>query len=1045
MTGTGPHTNPETATPSNPVQLVSIIEFGLSRLAGNNGHHEFEHLCRWIAKRRLVSNVLPATGPVSSGGDQGRDFETFHTYLARELPFSIGFLAHATTDAVAFACTIQKDNLRRKFERDIDAICTQGTPVDRIYILTTANVPVRLRHELQDWAQAQHSVALDVLDGKMLAEFLAEPELYWLAEQYLDLPPELTPPRAPTDRTSELPAGYIELREYWQEPDRQPVNLGDLFDLADGLRYAIRPGPARSDLPGWLRLTTRLAEQSPDREVRLYATYELVAARSRGAADLRPAEALIRTFIDEIVHSNNPTLLFDASVLIQFCSAAATMGQTDIPLSETAGWVPRLRRHVDDLLNQEWGPNARAGLLEAAAHLSLHLDYTGVEPHGTATLDELDQHYEALIDSIESGTLRSHLDTTEPTPIVDLDAAMGHLLTLVELLPDAPAYPIGTLAMTIDVLTPQMQDHRLYQRVCDRLDEAVARRDGDAAVAERCRQRAQSFESAGRPLDALREYHKAKVKWFHGDTFQDALDTIVHIIDLYSELGMYLVAKKYALGLAALAYDGAAPSDSDLTPLGMFAAAKMDHLAGAWIASAKLATMAGRAHMALAPDSGNLERHTIVTEAIKFQGFTTVIAEQTRPAFLPLVHSILRGSIFDEFTHPRAISTSANAQTEVEWTDWLSETAGAPFSDVGPQRDIVFHALGVKWALHARNDHDTVLVLEDFAATLQIVLVELAALDPVLLAQDIDIEIRSYQRDQPPAQTYLTRRYNGQRQWLLQLPTTTGPDDATESAVPKANLSHAFQVIAELSLFDQNGFSQLIDQAAENGLLSNLEIGRPYRHMATLFGLEPVTPQLTSPVHRSLTNPERPNPRASAPQMQPRTGPGPGYSLEKARTILTERYEILPISIRHTIPHLLSGPEVRELFQQLRDEGWKDWHLLNVVVNMTVNHRLTLRHGPLTMDDAPRLTHAFHAEAMREEHANDPRISPDAITPETMDMGIRLVAVSSLHRWGLTMHHNTDETGSIMDILASRYGFWNDDVPHRDPFGGQLHPSRNSA
>jgi hypothetical protein len=70
---------------------------------------------------------VPATGPVSAGGDQGRDFETFRTYLSEELPFAVGLVGLASQDVLAFACTLQRDNLRAKFERDIEAICTQGT------------------------------------------------------------------------------------------------------------------------------------------------------------------------------------------------------------------------------------------------------------------------------------------------------------------------------------------------------------------------------------------------------------------------------------------------------------------------------------------------------------------------------------------------------------------------------------------------------------------------------------------------------------------------------------------------------------------------------------------------------------------------------------------------------------------------------------------------------------------------------------------------------------------------------------------------------
>jgi hypothetical protein len=1022
---------------ANPVQTAQMIRLALGSVAADNEHHSFEHLCRQVAKRRIASNVVPATGPVSAGGDQGRDFETFRTYLAGELPFAIGFLTLASSDVVVFACTIQRDGPRAKFEGDIRSICTQGTQVDRIFIFATENVPTRLRHDLQEWAAQQYEVALEIIDGSALAEWLAEPELYWIAQEYLHLPAELAPQADQPEHDAQLPPWYVELRAYWQEPGRQPVNLGDLFDLRHGLRHAIPPGPARADLPGWLSLMTRLAEQSPDPEVRLHAVYEIAAARIRGTADLHPAEPLIRQFINEVQQSDDPGLLFDASVLVQFCATAACLGYTDIPMPETMGWTPLLRCHVDQLLEREWGPNTRAGLLQAAAHLALHVDFTGAEDGGgSATLDDMDQLYGSLMEAIEHGTLQTHLETA---PVVDLDAGMQHLASLVELLPDAPAYPIDTFGTIIDLLAPTLRDHPLYRQVCDGLDKAVVRQEGDAVAGDRCRQRAEALEQAGRPLDALREFHQAKINWFHGDTLYGALRAMACITDLYSALGLYLAAKKYALAMAALAR--ADPADHELIPMALFSAANMDHLAGAWVASAELATIAGQAHLRWAPDAGNLERHAYVKEAMEYQAFTAVIAEQTRPEFLPAIHDILRGGLFDGFTHPRAASPDTVARTEQEWTDWLSNKAGAPFSDAGPARAIAFHALGVRWTAHGRNEQDTVLALEDFTSTLQILLAEFASLDPALIPQDVDIEIRVHQPGHPPAKPYLTRVDDGRRLWLLFLPSgdpagahakAPGPEEQEPSDV----LHLAFQVLLGNSLLDQQGFSDLMDQAARNGLFSNLEIGRPYRELA-LFRTRALPP-LAGPQYRPLANAQHPNPRAGAPQMQPRTGPGPGYTTERANEILAERYRILPISIKHTIPSLLSDPGATDVFRELHRAGWKDWHLLNVVANLTINHRLALRYGAITADRARQMADAFRAEALRAEEPGDPRIPSAQITPDAMEQGIRLVAMSSLHRWGLALHHGTTDSDAIMQLLAERYGFWDDDEPHPDPFNGQL-------
>lgn len=478
------------------------------------------------------------------------------------------------------------------------------------------------------------------------------------------------------------------------------------------------------------------------------------------------------------------------------------------------------------------------------------------------------------------------------------------------------------------------------------------------------------------------------------------------------------------------------PADHELIPMALFSAANMDHLAGAWAASAELATIASRAHLRWAPDAGNLERHAYVQEAMQYQGFTTVIAKQTRPEFLPAIYDILKGSLFEGFTQPRAASPGNVARTEQEWTDWLPDKAGAPFSDAGPVRTIAFHALGVRWTVHGRNEQDTVLALEDFTSTLQILLAEFAALDPVLISQDVDIEVRVHQPGHPPADTYLTRTDGGRRRWLLFLPPGEDPADAEPPGPgeqqPRKVLHLAFQVLLGNSLLDQERFSDLMEQAARNGLFSHLEIGRPYRELA-LFKIKPVPP-LAGPAYRPLANAQHPNPRAAAPQMQPRTGPGPGYSAELANEILAERYDTLPVSIGHTLPSLLSDPAAAGTFRELRSSGWKDWHLLSVVANLTISHRLTLRHGVITADRVRQMADTFYTEALRAEEPGDPQLASAQITMGTMEQGIQLVAVASLHRWGLALHHGTTDPEAIVQLLAGRYRFWDDDVPHPDFF-----------
>jgi hypothetical protein len=114
-------------------------------------------------QHRIVSNLLPATGPVSVAGDQGRDAESHWT----DLPATTSWFAVlASTDSVVLACTIHKRDVAGKIRRDLSTITAAGTQVNRVIYFTVTAVPIALRHELQMDARATHGIELDIWDAQ---------------------------------------------------------------------------------------------------------------------------------------------------------------------------------------------------------------------------------------------------------------------------------------------------------------------------------------------------------------------------------------------------------------------------------------------------------------------------------------------------------------------------------------------------------------------------------------------------------------------------------------------------------------------------------------------------------------------------------------------------------------------------------------------------------------------------------------------------------------------------------------------------------------
>ncbi|MEV4418225.1 NACHT domain-containing protein [Catellatospora sp. NPDC049609] len=176
---------------SSPASTATVIKFAISDLGSKNGHHAFEQLCTHLARARIASNVLPATGPVSAGGDQGRDFETFAVSSERRSAPP----AAASPDRIVFACTIQRRGVARKIRADVDKICRSGERPDQVVIFVGSDIEVAVRHKLQAWARTEHAVALEIFDAEAITALLCENDLFWIAEEFLHVPVQLGPRR----------------------------------------------------------------------------------------------------------------------------------------------------------------------------------------------------------------------------------------------------------------------------------------------------------------------------------------------------------------------------------------------------------------------------------------------------------------------------------------------------------------------------------------------------------------------------------------------------------------------------------------------------------------------------------------------------------------------------------------------------------------------------------------------------------------------------------------------------------------------------------
>ena len=1011
---------------ASPIEVEAQIRFALSQLPVQNAHYEFEHICRHITQQFICSNVLPATGPVSAGGDQGRDYETFRTYLREELGPHGAFLGLVSEGTIAFVCTIQADNLPGKLTEDIEKVCAFGNPVHEIRAFTLAPVPVGSRHRLVAETQESYGVHLELHDAESIVNLLARPEGFWIAERFLSIPSNIRPEAAVTE--GDLSEEYTKRRRTWRDKGSGNPTLGDLIDLKAGLRYAVSHQEARKDLPFWLGLVREfLANPECPASVRQRARYELVVATFLGTRNLRPVDDVLRAYLGESMSENVPARLQDASALLLYANTAVQWGITSLTPAELRDWNKLLTTRVQDLVAdvQPDTPHRRASLLYAIGHLGLHpalweSDFPALS--GEACGHE---HEDQAVE------LPDVADILVPDDFVfaDISQTLSAWTELMENLEETPLFPIQTLADILQFLVPLWSKRAEWRKLLDLADEAVGKRSGRHALAARARDRAVRFLEDQRYLDALEEFHRAKTEWWLGETVRGSLLAMIIISKLYLELKLPQASKGYALAVSYIAASRREEEIADLVPAGLLMAASADFIAGAWCSAAELYELGLAAQYEFIGDGADWEKHKEVQDAYSHLTYINACARSVASELAALIGA-RTVRIPAEETIQDAIDL-LSAEDEVFWESFVHNGLVArPFADLGGERCICFSALGTDWILVSENDVNSVRTAERFAAAAQVVLAALAREDLCLIQTQISVRIENRGRAIAPIQECIEPLpSNERREWVVRL----APFDNSVDSNPREVESELFAMLAiilsEASLLPEADFSASLERAFERGLRHKLSPGRPYDELAAAFA-EDIQPK----IHRSKYNTpwdSRDGSVGAHDQLRWNDGIGPTYSQDRANELLRTRYKNLASGLRITVEVLASSGEFRGTLEILRARGWLDWHILTAIFNIVINYRF------------PRNRFNTHSEeayiemmeaAFRPESATDTPVPVGLFSLDSMDYNRQLSMLPLVNHWGLECRQRTPDVSAIQQLLAYRYGYWDEDVPHDNPF-----------
>ena len=1006
---------------ANSAEVATQVRFALAQLPSHNAHHTFEDICRHLTRQFICSNVLPATGPVSAGGDQGRDFETFRSYLARELGPHGAFLGLVSEGAVAFVCTTQADDVPTKIAQDIAKVVASGHPVHEIKAFSLESVPVGARHKLEADTRELHDIELGFFDAEAISELLARPEGFWIAEQFLALPSEIRP--APHPDEDDLPDWYLERRNMWREKRTPYPTLGDLTDLKAGLRHATFRPEAKADLPFWLGLVREmLANPDSPGDVQQRARYELVVATLRGTGDLRAVDAVARTYLDKSLVEDAPARLEDAVTLLTYAIAAVGLGLTAIEPAELSMWRTELKERVEHLMTNA-SPSQRASLLFALGSLGIlprlkddNLAGAFTSPPDPGDVDE---------DQLMSGSPRWRVESAED--LVDAELTMSAWTNLAQGLEETPLFPVEPLSQFLELFSHVLVDHEDWRTLVDLVDQAVARVSGSSAVAARAGRRAKALLDAGRQLDGLAELHEAKISWWSGDTLRGSLEAMLTIARIYRDLRLPLAAKAHALAVAMVAVRSGDDDLADLAPVGILMAADADFASGAWCGATELIELGLAAHYSLGGNKPEFEREALEAATSKLT-LISACAQDLDARLAKFIRQVTtRIGVQDVIDEARK---EAGPPTKVDWGSFLPDVlTSCPLSDLGATRYIRFSALGTDWTVECTNDIGTVRAAERFAAAAQVMLAELALEDLCIVPTRITVRLRlGAAALQGLSGALKALPSNDGRLWEARvMRVTEGQSDPAE--VDRELVGLLTQILLEVSLLPEAEFLEVIDRSFQRGLAHKLSPARPYDELAALFWddqVQNIPRDIFETSWDCLGGTYSPH-----SDLTWQDGPGPTFSSAKAEDLLRSRYDILASSLRVTVPKLRPSFVFGQTVKALRREGWLDWHLLLAIANVVLNYRQSLSAGDLS---DPTVREEFVRASRKPEEDTAPPVPVRLFTREKMQDARRLSMLSSLAHWDLECRQPTPDFPAIERFLAARYGYWDDDAEHDDPF-----------
>lgn len=954
-------------------ELRNYISFRISQLAQRNEHHHFETICRLVAARRICSNILPATGPVGAGGDQGMDFETFESFLTSDdLGTSSAFVGLVSNERLAFAATLTSEKkLPFKIKSDLEAIKAWGK-ASKAYVFCGSPFPIAKRHKLQKWSRETHGLDLEVIDIEAISDWLATPDLSWISVEHLGVPAEMLP----TDAGDEWYGNLVAL--WWDKPI-SPNDYECFADLKRGLRAATFDEAKKADLGQWIVMMERMRDESVLPDMVRRSSYEVIVAVLRGKGNLDGYESRVTAHLARCGLQRAHGDVEDDVVIVRYCQVAIMHGHLKLSPEPVAAAWDRVARLLEELIE------------------------TCHERHRCAFMEM--QGYHRMVrrpgEFDVEGTIATWVDMLRrlgDDDWFDVERFSGLVNKLLE---------FGAVDAVSDAK---------YRELMELVDKHVARQAGRERVAQACRDRALVFYRRGKILRAIEELHEAKNRWLTRDTVRGAIIACGVLGQFYRELGLFHAAKYYSLACAATAVQLGRPEDLPVVGSALGQVIECDYFMGAFL------TMLEEMHQAMPIVQACQGSGDRWYERFAFYGaLAHLIARECGDKCEAVLVKRAAELGLTDIVGPDDLEAARVASGNA---DLIGSAAKAgmvlPLSDTGALRCSVFGALGVAWRFTWANTEMMNAIAEEFLACFQVLLADLASLD--LVVQPVVIDARV---SMGHAASVTEQSEGGNMEAVLvniKVPAGSGED------VDKSMAVCAIGLLSMVSLLPEQELADATRKRIERGLPSKvLFVGRYPHLLSRVLGGVP----FDAGGRAVALGPEWKGAAWCATELSWRSGRAPMFKMAEARQQVANRYDGCRRIMGSLWGRLWADGTWRRTVRALRMRGWLDWHIMLAATNIALNNEVAPS-GMLAASADEVKDMRAKMNNLAQSGIRDKGLWLGHFGEGQMQLALEGAVLASVTTLGLVNRCSRVINNAIRKVLDERFGYSTIDVTHRN-------------